>query len=118
VTFTDVPLWPPERWRDPHDYDTVEKFRAHLTPLARASDPQTSHQAAASVRDGAVKAIRAAFTLRDWHDDALCDYLVTLHGPTVKSARSRLTKAGLLKDSGKRAMSHRGHEQIIWTLNA
>lgn len=92
--------------------------------LARASDPQTSVDAAEAVDShvgrGVEHAVYAAFTLRDWTDEELAEYLTDVYGPTAKSARSRLSKwhkgrAPLLKDSGVRRPSHRGRDQIVWT---
>ena len=100
-------------WRDPHDYDTPAKI---VNARARASDPDTSHQAAASVGKGVEHAILAAFQFKSFTDDELADYLPTIHDATVKTARSRLKNHGFLEDSGERRLSHRGRSQIVWRL--
>lgn len=86
-------------------------------PRARAADPQTALDAARSVTPGRTEAAilelfateRAAMT-----DDEIVARLPTMHGPTVKSARSRLTASRLLVDSGDRRPSMRGRLQIVW----
>lgn len=87
-------------------------------PRARATDPETSHQAAASVeawvQDNALLkkfAIHGALT-----DDELSAVCPLWWPPTVKSARSRLKNLGLLVDSGERRPSQRGRNQIVWKL--
>ena len=47
-------------------------------------------------------------------DDELAAALPGHHAPTVKSARSRLSKQGLLVDSGRRGRSCRGREMVAW----
>lgn len=85
--------------------------------LARASDPDTSKQAAAKQWGGIPAAIMELFDTFDigaLTDDDIAERLSWAHGPTVKSARSRLTKAGLLTDSGVRRASLTGSEMICW----
>ncbi len=92
-------------------------------PRARRADPDTSRDAAQSIRPGRTEAkILAMFPLvttiprRGVTDDELAWMLPEIHPPTVKTARSRLTKAGLLVDSGERRDSNRGRSQIVWKL--
>ena len=96
-------------------------------PTARASDPPTSHEAAASIPSGLIeREIMEAFVHRfsvlpnrtecGMTDDQLCRYLSIYYAPTVKSARSRLTKAGRLINSGRTAPSSRGKPSIVWRL--
>ena len=92
-------------------------------PRARRRDPQTSRDAAASITPGRTEALilalfplvttvpRAGFT-----DDQFAAMLPGHYSPTVKTARSRLSKAGLLVDSGVRRPSNRGRLQIVWRL--
>jgi hypothetical protein len=86
--------------------------------LARNTDPATSRAAAARQGGGVEREILRVFTYTPFvsalTDDQLCDFLPDLYAPTVKSARSRLSKRGLLVDSGVRKPSHRGHDQIVW----
>ena len=95
-------------------------------PLVRANDPVTSLGAARSVTPGRTERLileafyrvgyRKPRHLRGFTDDELCTWMPTLHPPTVKSARSRLTGLGLLVDSGERRPSVRGRDQIVWRL--
>lgn len=91
-------------------------------PRYRHTDPQTSVDAARSVSPGAEARILEAFAMLDHNrrigltDDELAAALAPLYGPTVKTARSRLSKAGWLIDSGKRRTSVRGRAQIVWVL--
>lgn len=83
----------------------------------RHTDPETS-VAAARRAGGARTAILEAF--RDhgpMTDDQLCDRLPTMYGPTVKTARSRLTGEGFLVSTGRTAPSRRRCEQIVWVLH-
>lgn len=100
-------------------------------PLARASDPATSKAAAESIPSGQLEAWIITEFIRRFStadhgqecgltDDQLVDGLRRkspwLHPPTVKSARSRLTKAGRLINSGRTAPSNRGRASIVWRL--
>lgn len=82
--------------------------------LARHADPDTSRQAAAragSVEDLIVDVFVDGVRLTD---SELCARLDDHYGPTVKSARSRLTARGVLADTGQRRPSPRGRPQIVW----
>lgn len=85
---------------------------------ARRSDPETSHNAAAAIGLGVERAVYQCFRhYGPMHDDLLVERLnATIYGPTARSARSRLSKRGLLADSGDRAKSDRGRDSIIWRL--
>ena len=86
---------------------------------ARISDPETSIEAAKAQTGRTERVILAHFERSGlWlTDDELCTQLGNLyHAPTVKTARSRLARAGLLVDSGKRGKSARGRQQIAWRL--
>jgi hypothetical protein len=87
--------------------------------LARFGDPETSHDAARRITGRTERAILFFFTNGDGHaltDDELCRWLPDYWPPTLKAARSRLSKKGALVDSGKRRLSDRGFEQIVWRL--
>jgi len=90
-------------------------------PRARATDTVTALEAARSVTPGRTETLildayrqclRFGLT-----DDELAACLAPVYPPTVKTARSRLLRAGLLRDSGRRRPSARGRDQIVWTLN-
>ena len=85
----------------------------------RRTDPETSRRAAARQGTGATEAIlRVAFGAdRTFTDDELAAVLPEFLAATVKTARSRLTKAGKLVDSGsKRPGLNTGSLQIVWRL--
>ncbi len=96
----------------------------YLTEVAqsgrvRHSDPVTSVAAARTISGRTDLAIAAAFCAdlgSGMTDDELCVRLPFLYAPTVKSARSRLSKRGLLVASGRTRPSARGREQIVWRL--
>lgn len=89
---------------------------------ARTTDPDTSHAAAREITGRTERAILAVFD--SWWDgrpnrltdQQLCAAFPNLYAPTVKSARSRLTKQGILVDSGERRPSSRGRPMIVWKL--
>lgn len=88
-----------------------------MTGLARLFDPDTSQRAAGSISGRVERTILDVFQTQypfGFTDDELCNGLRDLHPPTVKSARSRLTNAGLLIDTGKRRPSNRGRDMIVW----
>lgn len=86
-------------------------------PKARRSDPSTSVAAAQQVKSGPTEeailvVLRMAGPLTD---DELCHRLPGLYAPTVKTARSRLAKRGLLTPAGTR-LSCRQREMTVWRL--
>ncbi len=84
--------------------------------LARHDDPETSRRAAQSISGRTERIIYHWFDSGPMTDDELCACVPYLFPPTVKSARSRLSKRGLLVASGKTRPSARGREQIVWCL--
>lgn len=87
---------------------------------ARRRDPGTSRDAARAVQQHAgvlENLILTEFCLQDWlTDDELAERLPDHHSPTVKTCRSRLSKRGLLVDSGQVRKNSRGRHQIVWRL--
>lgn len=81
---------------------------------SRHRDPVTSHKAARAQRGGLSDPILAAFQTGPLSDDELVALLPQFHGPSVRTCRSRLSKAGLLVATDERRLSVRGHEQIVW----
>ena len=93
-------------------------FPVEPHPLARHRDPQTSLDAARSITPGRTeKQILEQFRYASstFTDDELAAMLPG-YPPTIKTARSRLSNAGLLVDSGRRRPSNRGRDQIVWRL--
>lgn len=86
-------------------------------PVARATNPGTSWAAAKSLTRGRTEqAILDLFTHDgvELTDDEITTRLPAMYPPTVKSARSRLTNAGLLADADVRRRSSRGRLMIVW----
>lgn len=107
----------------PRDDRAVEDVHG----LARFGDPDTSQAAASKITGRTERDILAVYRAKfeaypslgrdhGFTDDELVAWLPTVYPPTVKSARSRLSKQGLLIDSGARRPSNRGVSQIVWRL--
>jgi hypothetical protein len=86
-------------------------------PLARNSDPRTSHEAARRAPNGEdVILVVFAEHPHGLTDDELCSHMAEHYPPTIKSARSRLSKYGCVFDAGKRRVSLRNRSMIVWTM--
>lgn len=87
-----------------------------MTGAVRLFDPDTSYKAAQVIGKGVENAVYSAYCCFDLTDDELCATRPDFYGPTLKSARSRLAKRGILIDSGLRRPSNRGRDQIVWAM--
>lgn len=102
--------------------DLLSLFDVPVEAAVRVSDPSTSIAAARSIEPGRTERrileVFGQWPYRGFTDDELVGELerFALYGPTVKTARSRLSKQGRLVDSGKRRLSDRGRDQIVWVL--
>jgi hypothetical protein len=89
-------------------------------PRARTTDPATSHEAAHLALRGArvlEHQILVAFaTYQELTDDELAAQLPTRHPASVKSARSRLTRAGYLVWTGETRPSNCDRKMNVWRL--
>src|SRR5262245_3495489 len=87
-------------------------------PRARRRDAETSHEAAASVPASVVEErILTRFATRGpITDDELAASLWMFHPPTTKTARSRLSKLGLLVATSEKRPSARGRNMQVWRL--
>jgi len=100
----------------------IEDVPVDWAGLARTSDPDTSRAAARTIGKGTETAVMAAhckgvfYSWAGLTDDELAEIMDGWHPPTVKSARSRLSRRGLLVDSGERRLSSRGRAQIVWQV--
>ena len=86
-------------------------------PQARAGDPTTSHVAAATVTEPGLTEFRIMAAFESYGpltDDELCEALPEFYPPTLKTARSRLSKRGALVPNGVRP-SARGRYMTVWT---
>jgi hypothetical protein len=88
-------------------------------PKARASDPATARVAAAQVNPGPTETAILTVLVANgpMTDDEICERLPTLYSATVKTARSRLSKRGLLVPAGSR-LSCRQREMTVWKVSA
>lgn len=88
--------------------------------LARHCDPPTSRVAAETITGRTERLIVATFAAagHGLTDDDLCGRLAGLYGPTVRTARSRLTRDGRVVDSGVLGISARGRACVVWQLGA
>ena len=84
-------------------------------PLARRTDPETSHQAPSIPHLSTLQAaVLAEFHGGPMTDDQLVQRF-PLHDPgTVKKRRTELTRAGLLRDTGARGTTRRGRAAVVW----
>jgi hypothetical protein len=94
-------------------------------PRARNTDPQTSHDAAASVDD---VTLTQAFVLRALKrprtDPQLIEaYRKLKHAPRasesgIRTRRAELVDRGLVVDSGLRSVTPFGRKAIVWAASA
>ena len=97
--------------------------------LTRTTDPQTSHDAAKTVRvtDGQM-AVYAEFRMYGPMTDEQLIYALKVRSEScpdaqlsdsgARSRRSELVKLGMLRDSGQRGVTASGRQTIIWCVNA
>ena len=87
---------------------------------ARNSDPETSHQAAASIPSAAIResqemvleALRGYGPMPDFH---LVPLLASRMSPSgIRSRRSELVTLGKVVDTGKRVRTDSGRQAIVW----
>lgn len=86
-----------------------------LDLFCRETDPETSFAPSPPARQLIERAILGMFAMgRELTDEQLATLLPSFHGPSVKTARSRLTNAGFLRDTGKKLLNDRGRWVIVW----
>ena len=99
-------------------------------PHARTTDPITSHEAAASVRNltatqqvimDLYKRINRPMTdnqLVGWYAWAVSNFDAPSASESgIRSRRAELTRTGKLRDSGERTKLSSGRNAIMWELN-
>jgi hypothetical protein len=95
-----------------------------LSAHARATDPQTSHDAAASIPSDKIRASQqAVLSVLRVHgpmDDTgiieICMLAQPSQSPSgIRTRRSELVAKGLIADSGERRTLASGRKAIIWT---
>lgn len=99
-----------------------------MSPVARATDPETSHEAAASITGLRETQLDVLKVFRVWGpmtDEQLVGRMtaVTRRGgkrqqsPSgIRTRRFELVSQGVIKDSGRRAMMTTGRRAIVWEL--
>lgn len=91
-----------------------------LAAAVRRSDPDTSHEAAASITGFAASALEREILDAFRTHGPMTDEQLTLgpmihrYGPTVISSRSRLARAGKLRDTGTPGTTSRGRRATRW----
>jgi hypothetical protein len=96
-------------------------------PNARTTDPQTSHDAAASVNNlsQTKQWIIGALTLKSMSDEKLFEYhnaydrmgdAIYVSPSGLRSRRAELVAAGLVIDSGERTKMRSGRQAIVWAV--
>jgi hypothetical protein len=96
-------------------------------PQARRTDPQTSHDAARSVKDVS-KTKQAILSLLRKHQtdmQLVANYTKLVRqnkAPRasesgIRSRRAELVKLGLVKDTGKKNVSASNRQMIVWGRN-
>lgn len=97
--------------------------------LARTTDPQTSHDAAKTVRvtEGQMAVYSEFRMYGPMTDEQLIRALsvraescpdARLSDSGARSRRSELVRLGMLKDSGRRGVTASGRQTIIWCVDA
>ena len=92
-----------------------------MTPKARTSNPETSHQAAASVKHLTQTKLFVLKALsKPRHDNEMVRiYRAYKTSPMasdqgIKSRRAELVAEGFVEDSGKRVVLPSGRKSIVW----
>lgn len=95
-----------------------DQLTFNTEPRSRAQDPPTSRQAPSNQASSELAQRILDMFHRYWSltDDDLCELLPDMHGPTVRTCRSRLKNNGLLVPSGATRKSTRGRDMIVWTV--
>lgn len=105
-----------ERW--------VNRWVGQHAARARSTDPATSWEAARSISDltERQKAVAFMFIGNPMADHELvAEYSKVMHLPYqspsgLRTRRSELVRAGILKDSGRRTETPSGRSAIVWEL--
>lgn len=104
------------KWAD------IDRQPSLLDAASRASDPHTSHAAAAATNGrGAVTAVlRALDAYGPLHADGICEIIEPqgYRSPTYKSAISRAIAAGLAEATGETQLSFLGRGQRVVRITA
>lgn len=92
-------------------------------PHARATDPETSHEAAQSVinitplKQEILQRLMTPMTDADLIEVIRTGSRLLVTESGVRSRRAELVQAGLVKDTGARVKLATGRNAIVWTTN-
>ena len=99
-------------------------IQPELTPVARTSDPDTSWDAAKSVKDLTRKQGDVLWVIRYYgsttdrdlvaNHEAQFSFAQPQSESGIRTRRSELVKLGLVRDSGRRRRLVSGRQAIIW----
>lgn len=92
-------------------------------PLARRTDPHTSHEAAESLARRATQRRTVLMILRGLPEGVTDEELVSLIGANlspsgVRTRRHELVEQGLVVDTGIRRKTNSGRSAIVWAAAA
>lgn len=93
-----------------------------MTARARLTDPETSHEAAASLRDlrdSQVQVYQIIATAPSPVSDEDLSYMAQMQGyrfsaSGLRTRRSELVRLGWVRDSGQRSVTRSGRRTILW----
>jgi hypothetical protein len=106
---------------------SIEDALVHVTPVARRTDPTTSHEAAASVdlRDSH-RAVADCFDaymeltdeelLRVYRQRQVGHVYPAQSDSGLRTRRRELVDLGVLENSGRRSRMETGRQAIVWQL--
>lgn len=86
---------------------------------ARTTDPETSHQAAASVHNISYvqRTVLSVLRVEPMTDEMLVhivNYRTLMSPSGIRTRRAELVALGLVRDSGERAILKTGRKAIVW----
>lgn len=111
--------------RGDYDAPTLPGFHVEPRARARATDPQTSHDAAASLTPDAIRksqaeVLVALYHLREANDLRIIAFMNRRRDGVSRSGtetrRKELQRLELVADSGQRERMPSGRGSIVWTL--
>lgn len=119
----------PEEMTPPRSYLNVIPL-ARITAASRATDPETSRQAAASISKDKMRETQRQILEVLGRFGPSCDEDIAIHfrqlseieawplqSPSgLRSRRAELVNAGLVRDSGQRTKTSSGRQTIVWEL--
>ena len=109
-----------QNYRLLHEQD-LEKKRGYPDPPAVSGAPQTSHDAAKSMRLHASRLALLVLDLIGAHAGMTCQEVeqgLCMRHQTASARIWELRKRGAIKDSGKRRKTSSGRNAIVWVISS